>query len=50
MYHGDERVGIASSEEPLIQESVRRGLTRDQYDTFVIEEIEEVDFPSAWMS
>ena len=25
MYQGDERVGIASGEEPLIQESVRRG-------------------------
>jgi hypothetical protein len=50
MYQGDERVGIASGEEPLIQESVRRGLKRDQYDTFIIEEAEEVDLPSAWMS
>jgi hypothetical protein len=50
MYQGDERVGIAPSEEPLIQESVRRGLMRDEYDIFVIEEAEEVDFPSAWMS
>ena len=50
MYHGDERVGIVSSEELLLQEAARRGLSRDQYDTFIIEETEEVDFPSAWMS
>ncbi len=50
MYEGDERVGIAPSEELLIQESVRIGLTRDQYDTFLIVEAEEVDFPSAWLS
>jgi hypothetical protein len=50
MYQGDERVGIAPGKGPLVQESARRGLARDQYDIFVIEEAEEVDFPSAWLS
>jgi hypothetical protein len=49
IYHGDERIGIAPSDEPLIRECSRRGLKSDQYDLFVIEETEQVDYPSAWM-
>lgn len=48
-YHGDERIGIAPSEEPLIPECLRLGLSDDQYDLFVIEEIEEVTSPSSWL-
>ena len=48
-YHGDERIGIAPSEEPLIPECLRLGLRDDQYDFFVIEEIEKVTFPSSWL-
>jgi hypothetical protein len=52
-YHGDERIGVASSMKALIQECNRRGLADDQYDLFVIgphsREIEEVDFPSSWL-
>ena len=33
----------------LIQEYSRRGLKSDQEEIFVIEEVEEVDYPSAWM-
>jgi hypothetical protein len=49
IYHGDERIGIAPSDEPLIRECSRRGLKSDQYDIFVIEETEQVDYPSAWL-
>ena len=49
MYHGDERIGIAPDEGVLIRECFRRGLERDQYDAFIIEETEEVDYPSAWL-
>ena len=48
-YHAGERVGIAPSEEALIQEYSRRGLRSDQYEIFVIEETEEVDYPSSWL-
>ena len=41
-YHCDERIGVAASEEPLVQECLRRGLKRDQYEIFIIQEIEEV--------
>ena len=48
-YHGGERIGIWPGEESLIQECSRWGLKSDQYETFVIEETEEVDFPSSWL-
>jgi len=51
-YHGDERIGIARDDVPLIRECLRRGLERHEYDIFVIRpqspEPEEVDYPSAW--
>ena len=51
MYQGDERVGIASSEDTPDPGIRRLGLTRDQYDTFVIEEDRRRwSFPPAWMS
>jgi hypothetical protein len=37
IYHGDERVGVAPKKQPLIEECLRRGLKRDEYDVFVIE-------------
>jgi hypothetical protein len=49
IYHADERIGIASSDEPLIRECSRRGLKPDQYDVFVTDETEKVDYPSVWM-
>jgi hypothetical protein len=48
-YHGNERIGIAPSDEPLIRECLRRGLKDDQYDLFVIKEVEEVTYPSSWL-
>jgi hypothetical protein len=30
-YHGDERIGIAASDEPLIRECIRRGVPDDEY-------------------
>jgi hypothetical protein len=51
-YHGDERIGIADDDEPLIRECLRRGLKREEYDLFIIRpqsrEPEEVDYPSSW--
>jgi hypothetical protein len=51
-YHGDERIGIAKRDEPLIRECLRRGLKREEYDLFIIEphsrEPEQVDYPSSW--
>jgi hypothetical protein len=51
-YHGDERIGIARDDVPLIRECLRRGLKRDEYDILVIEpqspEPEEIDYPSSW--
>ena len=51
-YRGDERIGIASDDAPLIRECQRRGLNRDEYDILVIEaqspEPEEIDYPSSW--
>jgi hypothetical protein len=51
-YHGDERVKIGRSELEVIRECLRRRLSDDKYDVFVIEpqtpEPEEVDYPSAW--
>lgn len=51
-YHGEERIGIAEDDEPLIREIMRRGLRDDEYDLFVIEpqspDPEEVDYPSSW--
>jgi hypothetical protein len=49
IYHGNEGIGIAPSDEPLIRECSGRGLKVDQYDLFVIEETEQVDYPSAWL-
>ena len=36
-YYGDERIGIAPSDEPLIRECIRRGLRDDEYDLEIIE-------------
>jgi hypothetical protein len=36
IYHGDERIGIAPKQRPLIEECNRRGLKSDEYDVFVI--------------
>ena len=51
-YHGDDRIGVAEDDEPLIRECLRRALRADQYAIEVIEpkspEPEEVDFPSSW--
>ena len=51
-YHGDERIGIAGDDTPLIRECWRRGLNRDQYDILIIEpqsaEPDEIDYPSCW--
>jgi hypothetical protein len=48
-YHGDERIGIAPSNEPLLRECARRGLGEDQYDLFIIDETEEVEIPPSWL-
>jgi hypothetical protein len=48
-YHGDERIGIADSDEPLLQECSRRGLGKDQYDLFIIDETEEVEIVTPWV-
>jgi hypothetical protein len=51
-YHGDERIGVAVDDEPLIRECISRGLNADEYIVDIIEpkptEPEEVDFPSSW--
>jgi hypothetical protein len=54
-YHGDERIGIAASDEPLIRECLRRGLPNDQYDLLIIRprtfppwEVEEVEPLGSW--
>jgi hypothetical protein len=51
-YCGDERIGIAPSDEPLIREINRRGIQDDEFDLFVIRpqgrEPEEVTYPSSW--
>jgi len=51
-YHGNERIGIARDDVPLIRECLRRGLERDEYDILIIEpqspEPEEIDYPSSW--
>ncbi len=51
-YHGEERIGVAEDDEPLIRECIRRGLRADESIVDVIEpkpsEPEEVDFPSSW--
>jgi hypothetical protein len=51
-YSGDERIGIASSDEPLIREINRRGLEDGEFDLFVIRpqgrEPQEVTYPSSW--
>lgn len=36
-YHGDERIGIAGDDEPLIRECIRRGLPGDTYYLDIIE-------------
>ena len=48
-YHGDERIGIAPSKVPLIEECQRRGLSDDSYyigwiDHSELVEVEDVDF------
>lgn len=51
-YCGDERIGIAPSDEPLIREINRRGIKDEEFDLFVISpqsrEPEEVTYPSSW--
>ena len=51
-YSGDERIGIAPSDEPLIRELNHRGIKDDEFDLFVIRpqgrEPEEVTYPSSW--
>lgn len=51
-YCGDERIGIARSDEPLIREINRRGLEDGEFDLFIIRpqsrEPEEVTYPSSW--
>ena len=51
-YSGDERIGIAPSDEPLIREINRRGIQDDELDLFAIRpqarEPEEVTYPSLW--
>lgn len=51
-FRGDERVKIGQSEVEVIRECLRRGLTDDEYDVFVVEpqssEPEEIEYPSAW--
>ncbi len=51
-YWGDERVKVARTETEVIRECLRRGLSDDEYDVFIIEpqspEPEEVDDPSSW--
>jgi hypothetical protein len=51
-YCGDERIGIAPSDEPLIGEINRRGIRDDEFDLFVIRpqdrDPEEVTYPSSW--
>jgi hypothetical protein len=37
IYHGDERIGFAPKKRPLIEECLRRGLKREEYDVFVVE-------------
>ena len=50
-FHGDEQVGIAADDEPLIQECLGRGLAADEYVVDVIEpkptEPESVEFASS---
>ena len=51
-YHGEERIGIATDDEPLIMECRRRGLEVHEYIVLTIEPKttapEHVDFPLAW--
>jgi len=51
-YHRDERVKIGRSEIEVIRECLRRGLSDDEYDVFIVEpqspEPEEVEYPSPW--
>jgi hypothetical protein len=51
-YHGDERVKVGRSAVEVIRECIRRRLSDDEYDVFVIEpqsrDPEDVDYPSAW--
>ena len=51
-YCGDERIGIAPSDEPLIREINRRGIKDDEFDLFVVRpqsrEPEAVTYPTSW--
>jgi hypothetical protein len=51
-YHGDDRVKVGRSQNEVVRECLKRGLSDDEYDVFIIEpqspEAEEVDYPSAW--
>jgi hypothetical protein len=51
-YHGDERIGVAATDDVLIRECLRRGLGKDEYYLDIIEPmpqppwllVEEVDY------
>jgi hypothetical protein len=51
-YHRGVRVKTGRSQTDVVRECVRRGISDDEYDVFIIEpqspEPEEVDYPSAW--
>jgi hypothetical protein len=51
-YQGDERIGIAPNELPLLRECAKRGLEPGEFITDVIEPKpdapEEIDLPSSW--
>jgi hypothetical protein len=53
IYHGDERIGFAPKMRPLIEECLRRGLKRDEYDVFVVRpqsrEPEEMEIVTPWI-
>jgi hypothetical protein len=35
-YHGDQRIGISTSDEPLVRACLRQGIPDDAYDLFII--------------
>jgi hypothetical protein len=51
-FHGEEQIGIADDDEPLIEACLERGLKGDQYIVDVIEpkpaQPEKVELPSSW--
>jgi hypothetical protein len=51
-FHGEEQIGIADDDEPLIKACLERGLKADQYIVDLIEpkpaDPEKVELPSSW--